>query len=315
MEVPDRAWIRERRPPKAHVDPWTPLGHHWEEERTRDGGRSPALVAFLAGAECPFTCLFCDLWKHTLDGPTPEGAIPAQLRHVLSEAGPVPDGAAVKLYNASNWFDARAVPAGDDPELVRILRPFERVVVECHPRLVGSRCFRFASALEGILEVAMGLETVHPAAFAKLNLGMELDDFDEAAGKLTEAGIAVRAFVLLSPPFVPFGESVGWTVRAVEHAARAGAAHVTILPTRSGNGAVDELRRRGEHEPPTLDQLEAALTRSLVAVDGPVVTADLWDAERVEGCGRCRSARIRRIEAMNASGRPVEAPTCPSCGA
>lgn len=315
MEVLDRSWIRERRPPKAGVDPWTPLGHHWEEERRPDGNRVPTLVAFLAGAECPFTCLFCDLWKHTLDEATPEGAIPAQLRKALSEAGPVPEGAAIKLYNASNWFDERAVPAADDPEVLAILRPFERIVVECHPRLVGPRCLRFAAEAEATLEVAMGLETVHPGAFRRLNLGMELDDFDEAAGRLGDAGIPVRAFVLLSAPFVPPGASVDWTVRTVEHAARAGADHVTIIPTRSGNGAVDELERRGEHVPPTLDQLETALARSLAAVDGPVVTADLWDVERIDGCGRCGPERIRRLEAMNATGRPQEAPTCATCGA
>src|SRR5437763_16140596 len=89
--------IRALRPPKREVDPWRPLGCLWEAEREADGGEIAALTVLLAGAECPFTCVFCDFWKDTLDGPTPPGAIPAQLRAALAEAGPLPRRAAIKL--------------------------------------------------------------------------------------------------------------------------------------------------------------------------------------------------------------------------
>ena len=102
-----RESIRPQRVPKREIDPWAPIAQLWEEERTPDGRLLPALTVFLAGAECPFTCVFCDLWKETLDGPTPAGALPAQLRKALASAGPLPQPAAVKLYNASNFFEPR----------------------------------------------------------------------------------------------------------------------------------------------------------------------------------------------------------------
>ncbi|MEJ2311971.1 MAG: hypothetical protein P8Y11_06240 [Gemmatimonadales bacterium] len=49
------------------MDPFLPLGHLWEEERT-EAGTVRTLAVFLAGAECPFTCIYCDLWRRTLDG-------------------------------------------------------------------------------------------------------------------------------------------------------------------------------------------------------------------------------------------------------
>ena len=62
--------IRALRPPKLRVDPLVPYGSLVEEER-RPGGRiERALTVFLTGAECPFTCSFCDLWRYTIDGPT-----------------------------------------------------------------------------------------------------------------------------------------------------------------------------------------------------------------------------------------------------
>ncbi|MCB1036985.1 MAG: hypothetical protein KDD47_24370 [Acidobacteria bacterium] len=78
--------MRALRPARPPVDPWRPLGWQLERERTVEGALEPALTVFLAGAECPFTCVFCDLWRHTLEGPTPAGALPAQLSAALEKA-------------------------------------------------------------------------------------------------------------------------------------------------------------------------------------------------------------------------------------
>ena len=166
------------------------IAHFWEEERTPEAG-DPALTIFLAGAECPFTCVFCDLWRETLDGPTPPGALPAQLREALAAAGPLPQPVRrLKLYNASNFFEPRAVPMEDEDEILALVAPFARVTVECHPRLVGGRCLRFAERLTGRLEVAMGLETVHPEALPRLNKGLTLDGLRPRAATLRGAGSA-----------------------------------------------------------------------------------------------------------------------------
>ena len=42
-----------------------------ERERTPNGTLEWALTIFLAGRECPFTCVYCDLWRYTLDEATP----------------------------------------------------------------------------------------------------------------------------------------------------------------------------------------------------------------------------------------------------
>jgi len=301
-------WVRSLRAPRRTIDPWRPLGQLWEEERTPDGGSIPALTVFLAGAECPFTCVFCDLWRETLDGPTPAGALPAQLREALAAAGPIPSPAALKLYNASNFFELRAVPVEDEAALLALATPFARVTVECHPRLIGDRCLRFAERLTGRLEVAMGLETVHPEALPKLNKGLTLEDFDRAASLLRQAGIGLRAFVLVGCPFVPPEEAVDWAIRSAAHAFEQGAERVSLIPIRGGNGALEALG----FTPPRLDQLEEALERCL---DLPgIVTADLWDARRFASCAECADGRIARLERMNRSGRPEPSIACAICG-
>ena len=306
------AWIRSRRGPKIQPDPNRPIDHFREEERRLDGSLLPVLTVLLAGAECPFTCLFCDLWRRTLDGQTPHGAIPRQLDAALQETGPLPAPCAAKLYNASNFFDPRAVPPDDDAAIAARLQPFDRVTVECHPRLVGQRCLEFADRLAGRLEVAMGLETADAEVLARLNKGMTIEDFDRAAATLTGAGIGLRAFVLLPAPFVPQARAAESTLRAVRHAVARGAGHVSLIPTRPGNGALDNLRAQGAWKPPAPRLIEAVAARC-AGVSGAVVTVDLWDIERRLSCPSCGPQRTARLRRFNRTGRADPPPECPAC--
>ena len=308
--TPD-ARIRRLRPPKPGVDPWKAHGTVVEEERSASGDVERAVTVFLAGAECPFTCSFCDLWRWTLDGPTPAGALPIQLARVL-EALPPPVPDRLKLYNASNFFDRRAVPAEDLPRIADLAAPFATVTVESHANTIGPLTLEFAALLRGRLEVAMGLETIHPVAAAQLNKRLDLDRFDRAAAFLAEHDIDLRAFVLLGAPYVPAAESIEWTVRSVEYAAENGASRVAVIPVRGGNGELERLQTLGHFVPPTLVQLETVVERCLT-LSPAVVSADLWDVERLPACEACRSERVARLRQMNLSGHVQSAVSCPVC--
>ena len=306
------ARIRRLRPPKPRVDPYTAHGALIEEERRPDGRRETALTIFLAGAECPFTCSFCDLWRYTIDGPTPPGALATQVEKVLNATAAHPDR--VKLYNASNFFDRRAVPLADRDRLAALAEPFAAVTVESHVNTIGAETLAFARRLRGRLEVAVGLETIHPKASSRLNKRLELPRFDAAARVLADHGIDLRVFVLVGAPHVPPAESVAWTIRTVEYAVQRGASVVAIIPVRGGNGELERLESLGEFTPPALSQLEAALDGCL-AFTTCVVTADSWDAERFAPCDMCRVARIERLQRINVTGRPEPRVDCTACGA
>jgi radical SAM enzyme (TIGR01210 family) len=342
--------IRALRAPKPVVDPYVAHGSVLEDERRPDGvgagpslrsgrqplvgsgrqplvgsGRQPlvgsgrqierALTIFLSGAECPFTCSFCDLWRYTIDGPTPVGALPKQISDVLhsldpSASRPPPDR--LKLYNASNFFDKRAVPAADLPRIAELAAPFAGVTVESHASTIGPAALEFARRLTGRLEVAMGLETIHPVAASHLNKRLDLDVFDKGARWLADNGMDLRVFVLLGAPHVPAAESVEWAVRTVEYAAQRGASIVSIIPVRGGNGEMERLASLGQFAPPTLSQLEEALDRSL-RFAGTAVTADLWDIGRLHACGCCHDSRVDRLRRLNLSGRPEPRIACAEC--
>ena len=304
--------IRSLRPPKVLVDPYVAQGSVVEPERRPNGKIEQTLTVFLTGAECPFTCSFCDLWRFTIDGPTPPGALPHQLKGVLETLdGSVVDR--VKLYNASNFFDLRAVPAEDLPALARLVAPFAGITVESHASTVGVRTVEFAHQIPGRLEVAVGLETVHPVALAQINKRLDLARFDQAAQFLAENDIDLRVFVLLGTPHVPANESVEWTVRSVEYAVGRGAAMVSIIPVRCGNGELERLQSRGDFTPSTLSELEEVLDRCS-RFAGSVVTADLWDVERLPACESCGPARVERLRRLNISGVAAPRIGCAKCG-
>lgn len=306
-------WILQQRPPRNDLDPWIPYAFQVEPEAGPDGRMIETVTIFLTNRECPWHCLMCDLWRNTMETTVPAGAIAAQIQHALDRLPPITAGPAqIKLYNAGSFFDPRAIPPAEYPEIARLSAPFQRVVVECHPALVGHCCREFRDLLPGRLEVAMGLETVHPNVLPRLNKRMTLEQFRRAARWLAAEGIDLRVFLLLRPPWLSEQEGVDWAKRTLDFAFDCGASVCTLIPTRAGNGAMEALMASGEFAPPTLASLESVLEYGLARRDGRVF-ADLWDIENLIRCPDCSRQRIDRLRAMNAS-QTISAPiVCPKC--
>jgi radical SAM enzyme (TIGR01210 family) len=295
LPVWDDAWILARRPPRNLTDPYRPHASFVEPERTRHGTIEDVLTVLLTNRECPFRCLMCDLWKNTTETRVPDGAIAAQVESALAHAR----GAAhAKLYNAGNFFDAQAIPPRDLPRVAELMAPFRSVIVECHPLLVGPKCTSFAQMLVGELQIAMGLETVHPDVLPRLNKRMALADFERATRFLVDRGIPVRAFILLRPPLLDEQEGLDWARRSIDWAQDAGVECCVVIPTRAGNGAMEELQAQGLFSPPTLASLETALEHGIARRRGRVF-ADLWNVEQSFRCARCGPARAERLASMN----------------
>ncbi len=307
------AWITAQRPLRpAAADPLKPHGFFLEEERAASGQVVSSATILLTNKECPWRCLMCDLWKNTTTQTVPFGAIPRQIEHALSQLRSHPEQ--IKLYNSGSFFDPAAIPPADYTAIARTVAFAKHVVVESHPRLVGEKVLRFRDLLSGSLEVAMGLETVHPQVLPRLNKKFELVHFSQAAGFLRDNGIAVRAFVLVKTPFMDEVEGWEWAVKSAVFALSRGATVVSLIPTRPGNGALDRLMEAGEFSPPQLATLEKALELALEVRGNGRIFADTWDLEQFSNCPACFEKRRQRIHAMNLSQRISPAIDCPACG-
>ena len=332
-------WILSRRGARNPVEVSRPYAFLVDQERSDSGEIVPVATIFLTNRECPWRCLMCDLWKNTLTETVPAGAIPAQIDFAIAQ---LPPSRQIKLYNSGSFFDQRAIPPGDHPAIAERVRAFERVIVECHPSLVGESALRFRDLLaqtsgscrrkeadpncrgmlppphvvgygaRAMLEVALGLETVHAEVLPKLNKRMTLDQFSRAAGFLRRHDIALRVFVLVKPPFLGEAEALEWAGRSVEFAFDCGASVVSLIPTRLGNGALETLAARGDFSPPKLGTFEAAFDYAIGLRRGRVF-ADTWDLERFSDCQTCFGARRERLARMNLSQEPERRVTCDAC--
>lgn len=293
-----RSEIVRARGPKPSLSPREPAGYFVQREPACRGEVVEVATLFLTGAECPFACSMCDLWKHTLDSATKPGDLIAQVDAALANLPPTPW---IKLYNASNFFDSRAVPDDDRLDIGRRVASSDRVIVENHPRLLDrERVLKFRDRLQGKLEIAMGLETIHPFAMQVMNKHMHPSDLEIAMRWLREEGIDGRAFVLLQPPGVPPEEAIASLIDTVRFAANAGVRHISLIPTRRGNPWLDRLIDDGLYRLPSLDALEQSTERCLEQFPQTIIVADTWDWSSIPGqCDRCSKARLRRIDQVN----------------
>jgi radical SAM enzyme (TIGR01210 family) len=297
LVLPTDADVMAARPAKNAVDPRRPEAFFVEPEHSAAGRVEDVSTLFLTNRECPFRCTMCDLWRNTTDATVPLGAIVEQIDFALAR---LPPARHVKLYNSGNWFDAKAIPRGDWRQIAARVRHFATVIVENHPRLCGDDCLRFRDLLDTQLEIALGLETIHPQSLAALNKRMTVDDFELAARFLVRHGIAVRAFVLLRSPLLDEAEGLDWAMRSVEFALAAGVGCCVLIPTRTEIGLLRQWQQRGLIGPPKFASLEFALEQGLQLAAGRVF-ADLWNIEASLPCPRCGPPRVDRLRQMNLS--------------
>ncbi len=304
----DGLWIRSMRGEKFPVDPSLPYGWFNEQELDLQGYVKEVSAILLTNRECPFNCLMCDLWKHTTDETIPVGAIPAQMEFAFEKLSPATH---LKLFNSGSFFDPRAIPVEDYKQIASLSAAFENVLVESHTAFIGEKCLEFDRMLNGQLEVAIGLETVHPEVLPRLNKGMSLEDFKKSVGFLQSNGISTRAFILLRPPFLDEAEGLEWACRSIDFAFACGVDICSVIPVRSGNGALDTMALDDYFQEPSIHTLERVLEYGIRLQKG-LVFADLWDLDRFSTCEHCFESRKERLKQMNLTQEYVKHLEC-SC--
>ncbi|TWT81117.1 hypothetical protein CA13_25640 [Planctomycetes bacterium CA13] len=302
--------IASLRGDRIDVSPKQPYAMLVEPERNASGEVIDVATIFLTNRECPFRCLMCDLWKNTLTETVAEGDIPGQIQFALDQ---LPAAREVKLYNSGSFFDRKAIPPEDYAEIATLVRGFDTVIVENHPKLCSDACETFRDLIAPAqLEIAIGLETCHPELLQTLNKGMQLSDFDSALRRLHDLDIRTRVFLLQSLPYLTKDEAIDWTLRSIDYALDRGVSCCSVIPTRSGNGMMETLVSQGKFSLPTSASLETVAELGLQRKSGRVFI-DLWDCERFFLCDHCRSRRVERLRQMNLTQTVLEPIECPHC--
>ena len=157
--------------------------------------------------------------------------------------------------------------------------------------------------------MAVGLETAHPDVLARLNKRMTLAGFRRAADFLAEEDIALRVFILLNPPFLAGRAGAGVGVPIARRGG--GRGRPRVLRDSDARAATARWRRWSRRSCRRGSRRSKPPSSTACRLRGPVVLADLWDAERFVRCP-CDTARLSRLAFMNRHQR-VPAPAGGVC--
>lgn len=240
--------------------------------------------------------MYCGLYRHTDGRPATGREIAAQIRRARET---FPEARGLKLYNASSLFEPASILQRDLPEIAGALNGLALVVAEARSEN-ARRAVGFASRLEARLEVAIGLEVADDALLGRLNKPTSTAAFRKAAGALREAGIFLRAFVLVQPPFVAPADAAALARRTFELAREEGARVVSLLPVFPTHRPLRLIAAKGFFSAPSLETLFDAAASCTGR--GVTVLVETEHLDRLNGCARCGAERRRALVALNRTG-------------
>jgi radical SAM enzyme (TIGR01210 family) len=293
----------------------------WHEEELMDGKVVDTLVAVLRTGGCSHYrdsagCTMCGYSAETPDRPPTEEDLLAQLEQVASRREGAPW---VKLYTSGSMLDPEEVPPRVLETVLETFGDAEMLTVESRAEHVTRERLQ-ALGFPERREVAIGLESgCDQVLEGSINKGMALEDFRMAASQVRDVGLALRAYVLLKPPFLTEREAIDDALEAVMEAVRAGATHISINPVNvQADTLVDHLHHRGEYEPPWLWSVVEVLERG--GRDLPPGSRLLsaptagGKARGAHNCGQCDVQVLQAIEFHRLSGDLEELGRVPDCG-
>lgn len=107
----------------------------------------------------------------------------------------------VKVFGSGSFLDERQIPAGARRYFIKECkaRGVGEVTIESRPEHIVDSVLAEFKGLD--LTVAIGLETADEELLERLDKGFGRKEYEEAAGRIREAGFKVRTYLLVNPPY------------------------------------------------------------------------------------------------------------------
>lgn len=266
----------------------------WKEKDMSGGRKVDAMVVILRTSGCSWAktggCTMCG-YRSASMSEIGEKELMSQIDRVMESYKGEPF---VKLYTSGSFLDPREIPV---PVRERVLREFagcERILFESRPEYITEDIL---SGLPKNVTLALGMESCDPEVLrVSVNKGFDQDDTARAGAMAKEAGLSVRAYVLLKPPYLTERAAVEDAVASVRFAAPF-SDEVSVNPVNVQNGtAVERLWKRGEYRSPWIWSLIEVLRTC--AGCGPRIMSSPSGGGSQRGVHNCGSCDRRALDAV-----------------
>lgn len=281
----------------------TELEASWSEKDMADGETVSAQVLIMRTNGCRWAkagsggCTMCGYRTASLRDVT-EADLNAQIDLALSKYKGEPF---VKIYTSGSFFDTDEIPVSIRERMFREYAGCKRILVESRPEFITDE---LVATLPKNLTVALGLESSNEEVLRTcINKGFTAAQSKEAGEKLKAAGLMVRTYLLLKPPFL--SESAGMAdAEASAKFADSYSDEISINPLNIQRGTyVERLWKKGDFRSPWIWSLIEVMKRLSGTVGARIISSPSGGGSQrgVHNCGKCDEAALSAIERFSFS--------------
>jgi archaeosine synthase beta-subunit len=283
----------------------------WTEDEFLDGKPVKAKVLILRTRGCTWDyqhgCTMCGYFNDTAHRKVTAEQLIAQYQRLEPQ---LKDEQVLKIYTGGSFTDpAEVFPEAQDAILSAASRKVKKITVEARPEYCPTDRMKHIAQLVGAngctFEVGIGLESSSDlVCHTAINKGYGFAEFVEAAKNCRAAGVKVKAYLLLKPPFLTEDETVEDIVQSIKDAAP----YSDILSVNPTNvqkfTLVEKLFENREYRPPWLWSVVEVLRRGKPFAGQAILKSDPVGGGQRRGahnCGRCDQELLKRIDQYNLS--------------
>jgi radical SAM enzyme (TIGR01210 family) len=289
----------------------------WKEKENVDGKSVDAGVVILRTSGCAHSidggCTMCGYNIESQENITAEDLI-AQFDRASADMEGI---SFLKLYTSGSFLDEREIPADVRNHVLAWCKDRgSKLLVESRTEFVTDDMMDAVTAMHDDLEIAVGLESSNDKVLKyAINKNMTVADYDRAADRVKKAGVKLRAYVLLKPPFLTEAEAVEDAIATAKHAALKSDT-ISINPVNIQRGTlVERLWKNWAYRAPWLWSVVEVLNACATLEKKVVCDPTGGGKERgAHNCGGCDSAILDAIKEYSISQKrsKIEGPHC-SC--
>lgn len=268
----------------------------WKEKDMVDGEPADAMVAIMRTSGCAWVrsggCTMCGYRDASLRRVSEEDLM-KQVEQAASGYGGEPF---VKIYTSGSFLDDGEVTPAVRRRVFETFRGARRILFESRPEFITPDSLK---GLPRTATVALGLESSDDDVLKKsVRKGFTPKDIEEAGRMIGDAGLSVRTYLLLKPPYMKESDAVEDAVRSVMFADRF-SDEISINPVNVQRGTdVERLWKRGLYRPPWIWSLIEVLRRCAPGTKARLMSSPSGGGSRrgVHNCGVCDKGLLDAVE-------------------
>ena len=275
----------------------------WKEKDLAGGETVPVMVAILRTNGCCWAkagsggCTMCGYRSASLHDVTSED-LNKQLDAVMEKYNGEPF---VKLYTSGSFLDVNEIPLDVRERVYEEFKGCKRLLFESRPEFVTEDA---VSTMPGSVTVALGLESADEDVLVRcVNKGFTAAQSRAAGTMIKDAGLSVRTYLLLKPPYLNESAAIEDAVASARFADPF-SDEISINPLNVQHATVVErLWKRGEFRSPWIWSLMEVFRRLSGNVSARLMSSPSGGGSQrgVHNCGSCDQEALAAVERFSYS--------------